>query len=53
MSEEAVARGVLVWTSLFGAVSFEVFGQYGPDTFSAPDSLFEHQLDVLQGVVGL
>jgi AcrR family transcriptional regulator len=51
--EEAVARGVLVWTSLFGAVSFEVFGQYGPDTFSAPDALFEHQLDVLQGVVGL
>ena len=51
--EEAVARGVLVWTSLFGAVSFEVFGQYGPDTFSAPDVLFEHQLDVLQGVVGL
>lgn len=53
VSEDAVARGVLVWISLFGAVSFEVFGQYGPDTFSAPDSLFEHQLDVLQGVVGL
>lgn len=51
--EEAVARGILVWTSLFGAISFEVFGQYGPDTISAPEALFEHQLDVLQGVVGL
>lgn len=48
-----VARGVLVWTSLFGAISFEVFGQYGADTFAARDELFEHQLDVLAGVVGL
>ena len=48
-----VARGTLVWASLFGAVSFEVFGQYGPDTFSAPDALFDHHLDVLAGVLGL
>ena len=51
--EASLARGVLVWTSLFGAVSFEVFGQYGPETFKARDELFEHQLGVLQGVVGL
>jgi len=42
-----------VWTSIFGAVSFEVFGQYGADTFSAPDELFEHHLTVLAGLVGL
>jgi AcrR family transcriptional regulator len=51
--DPSLARGVLVWTSVFGAVSFEVFGQYGADTFAARDELFEHQLGVLQGVVGL
>ncbi|MDR6989757.1 AcrR family transcriptional regulator [Paenarthrobacter nitroguajacolicus] len=51
--DASLARGVLVWTSLFGAVSFEVFGQYGPDTFKAREELFGHQLSVLQGVVGL
>ncbi|UVJ39181.1 TetR/AcrR family transcriptional regulator [Arthrobacter sp. CJ23] len=51
--EASVARGVLAWTSVFGAISFEVFGQYGRDTFSARDELFEHQLGVLAEVVGL
>ncbi|GAA2852138.1 TetR/AcrR family transcriptional regulator [Paenarthrobacter ilicis] len=51
--DAALARGVLVWTSVFGAISFEVFGQYGADTFTARDELFEHQLAVLQGTVGL
>jgi len=51
--EELVARGVLVWSSLFGAVSFEVFNQYGPDTFKAPSELFDHHLAVLAGVAGL
>ncbi|WP_142045303.1 TetR/AcrR family transcriptional regulator [Arthrobacter sp. SLBN-100] len=53
MSERMVARGVLVWSALFGAVSFEVFNQYGPDTFSAPDELFDYHLRVLAGVAGL
>lgn len=48
-----LARGVLVWAALFGAVSFEVFGQYGRDTFSAPEALFEHHLDVLAAGAGL
>ncbi|GAA4024436.1 TetR/AcrR family transcriptional regulator [Arthrobacter methylotrophus] len=51
--DSTLARGVLVWTSVFGAVSFEVFGQYGADTFVARDELFEHQLEVLLGIVGL
>ncbi|WP_311214866.1 MULTISPECIES: WHG domain-containing protein [unclassified Arthrobacter] len=51
--DATLARGVLVWTSVFGAISFEVFGQYGRDTFAARDELFDHQLRVLQGVVGL
>jgi AcrR family transcriptional regulator len=51
--DELLANGSLVWTSLFGAVSFEVFGQYGADTFSAPDALFEHHLGVLGELAGL
>ncbi|ASN22596.1 TetR/AcrR family transcriptional regulator [Arthrobacter sp. YN] len=51
--DATLARGVLVWTSVFGAISFEVFGQYGRDTFDARDELFDHHLSVLQGVVGL
>lgn len=47
-----LARGALVWTSIFGAVSFEVFGQYGADTFSAPDELFQHHVEVLARVAG-
>jgi hypothetical protein len=44
---------VLAWASLFGAVSFEVFGQYGPQTFSVPELLFDHQLDLLAHSLGL
>lgn len=43
----------LVWTSVFGAVSFEAFGQYGAGTFSAPDELFEHHIAVLADLAGL
>ncbi len=50
--DEVMARGVLAWASLFGCVSFEVFGQYGPGTF-AEGPLFEHHLEVLAGTVGL
>jgi len=53
LPDELLARGVLVWTSLFGAVSFEVFGQYGPDTFPAREELFAHQMRTLAGLVGL
>ena len=48
-----LARGALVWTSLFGAIGFEVFGQYGEGTFAARAELFEHHLRVLAGVGGL
>lgn len=51
--DDLMAKGILVWTSLFGAVSFEVFGQYGADTFSARDELFEHHIAVLADIAGL
>ncbi|MDR7251533.1 AcrR family transcriptional regulator [Nocardioides sp. BE266] len=48
-----VARGMLAWAALFGCVSFEVFGQYGADTFSDPKDIFEHHLAALVATVGL
>jgi AcrR family transcriptional regulator len=50
--DELLARGALVWTSIFGAISFEVFGQCGADTFSARAELFQHHVDILAGVAG-
>ena len=51
--DDVVIRGVLAWAALFGCVSFEVFGQYGPDTFTAVDELFDRQLQLLADTTGL
>ncbi|MCA1005761.1 WHG domain-containing protein [Rhodococcus hoagii] len=51
--DELLARGVLVWAALFGAVNFEVFGQYGAGTFTDPAALFGHHLAVLDRILGL
>lgn len=48
-----IARGMLAWAALFGCVSFEVFGQYGADTFTDPKDIFEHHLAALVAAVGL
>lgn len=48
-----IARGLVAWTGLFGCVSFEVFGQYGADTFGDREALFEYQLAALAETVGL
>jgi AcrR family transcriptional regulator len=40
-----LARAVMLWSVMMGAVSLEVFGQYGPDTFAEPGLLFGHQID--------
>lgn len=50
---DVLARGMLGWAAIFGAVSFEVFGQYGPDTFAHPELLFAHQMQTLADTVGL
>jgi AcrR family transcriptional regulator len=41
---DLLARAGMLWSVVFGAVSLEVFGQYGPDTFAEPGLLFEHQV---------
>ncbi|WP_335643967.1 TetR/AcrR family transcriptional regulator [Arthrobacter crystallopoietes] len=51
--EPVVIRGVMVWSALFGAVSFEVFGQYGENTFTDPAGLFEQHLDAHVRLLGL
>lgn len=53
LDDEAVTRMVTAWVALFGAVSFEVFGQYGKDTFAAPAELFEHQVAMLASLIGV
>lgn len=53
MPDEVMLRSFLVWSSLFGSVSFELFGQYGPDSITDAADLFEQQLGVLAGMLGL
>lgn len=53
LPDAVLARGVLVWAGLFGCVSFEVFGQYGPDRLGDPAALFEHHLSALAADLGL
>lgn len=47
-----IARGLGAWSGLFGAVSFEVFGQYGPNTLSEANELFEFSMRVTAGNLG-
>lgn len=51
--DQVVARGMFAWAALFGCVTWEVFGQYGADTFTDPRDLFEHHLAALVESVGL
>jgi AcrR family transcriptional regulator len=45
--DAAVAWCFLMWAAMVGAISLEVFGQYGADTLSAPGAVFDLQLDLL------
>jgi AcrR family transcriptional regulator len=51
--DRLIARGLFAWAALFGCVSWEVFGQYGPGTFVEPGDLFEQHVRVLVEAVGL
>lgn len=43
----AVTKGFLSWAMLIGAISLEVFGQYGPDTLTEPADVFDLQIGLL------
>lgn len=53
VSDEMLVATVLAWVSLFGAVGFEVFGQYGETTFAEPALLFDALVDLLARALGL
>lgn len=44
VDDAAVVRALSLWSVIVGAISSEVFGQYGRDTFSDADALFGLQL---------
>ncbi len=51
--DELVVRGLIAWTHLFGAVSFEVFGHRTFDVLDDPAAFFEHEVRVMGYWLGL
>jgi AcrR family transcriptional regulator len=45
--DATVLRCFLLWAALVGAISLEVFGQYGADTLSDPAAVFDRQIELL------
>jgi hypothetical protein len=43
----ATAKCFLAWAGIVGAISLEVFGQYGADTLSEPGAVFDTQIRLL------
>ncbi|MFB9236077.1 TetR/AcrR family transcriptional regulator [Plantactinospora siamensis] len=52
LSPTRIARAMLAWTSLFGVVSFELFGQFN-NVVHARREFFDHQLRRLADQLGL
>lgn len=51
-SDDAVTRALTAWTALFGAVSFEVFGQFD-NTITHRREFFDHGMRSLARYLGL
>ncbi|HXT94428.1 MAG TPA: TetR/AcrR family transcriptional regulator [Trebonia sp.] len=49
---EALVRGVIAWTQLFGMISFELFGQF-VGSFDPPDAFFAYTVAQFATFVGL
>jgi AcrR family transcriptional regulator len=45
--DAAVAKAFLLWAALVGAISLEVFGQYGADTLTDAAAMFDTQVRLL------
>jgi AcrR family transcriptional regulator len=45
--DSAVAKCFVLWAGLVGAISLEVFGQYGADTLTEPRDVFDTQVRLL------
>lgn len=46
-----LSRALLVWTTVVGGTSLEVFGQYGTDTFRDPGQVYDQQLRMALAVL--
>jgi len=46
-----LARALLLWATVVGATSLEVFGQYGEDTFTEPAQAYDAQVRMALGVL--
>jgi len=49
--DPVVAKCFLLWAGVVGAVSLEVFGQYGADTLTDARAMFDAQVRLLVGVL--
>ncbi len=49
--DRVVAKCFLLWASVVGAISLEVFGQYGADTLTDPGPVFDTQVQLLVGLL--
>jgi AcrR family transcriptional regulator len=49
--DPVVAKCFAIWAGVVGAISLEVFGQYGTDTLSDPQAVFDTQVRLLVGVL--
>ena len=45
--DAVLSKCFLAWAGIIGAISLEVFGQYGEDTLTSPETLFEMQVRLL------
>jgi AcrR family transcriptional regulator len=45
-SDSVLARCLGVWATLIGAISLEVFGQYGSDTFTDSEAVFDTTMEL-------
>ncbi|MDT5001049.1 MAG: hypothetical protein QOK12_3154 [Mycobacterium sp.] len=45
--DATVLKCFLLWAALVGAISLEVFGQYGADTLTDPAAVFDWQIELL------
>ncbi len=49
--DQVLTKCFLLWAGVMGAISLEVFGQYGADTLTDPGALFDAQLRLLVGLL--
>ncbi|MGH3635411.1 TetR/AcrR family transcriptional regulator [Mycobacterium sp.] len=49
--DSVVAKCFAIWAGVVGAVSLEVFGQYGADTLTDPEAVFDAQVRLLVGLL--